>query len=237
MRTTNRRQYDTLERLLAQCEEKREALEAMPLGKSFLDQLRQSVGRAADCFKSQSSGRKAVHIASVARREAAVSVRRQANELQRTARVLGARSGIAMPLPALKEGSHRQLVVDTRSLLDTVAPLADVFKTHKIQVYDDLPAQITALDTAMKAKEGANGDRKGAGKALHDALKSGAEAVAGLDPLFLAVVRDNPEETAKWISQRRIGPARVAKDDVPAAATATVAAAPATDKAAAGKVA
>jgi len=229
MRTTNRRQYDMLERLLMLCEEYRERLEAMPLGKSFLDQLRESVGEGADAFKSQSSGRKAVHIASVARREAAVTVRQEANDLLQAARVLGARSGVAMPLPPLNDGSHRGLVMDARSLLDVVAPLATVFKTHLIHAYDDLPVQIAALDAAMKAKEGANGDRKGAGTALQKALKKGAEAVAGLDPLFLAVVRDNPEKTAKWKSQRRIGPAHITKDAVPSAATPTVPETPATD--------
>jgi hypothetical protein len=237
MRTDNRRQYDALERLLAQCEEYHEPLEAMPLGKSFLDQLRQSVSNAADSFKSQSSGRKAVHIASVARREAAVRVRQQANDLMQTARVLGPRAGVAMPLLPLREGSSRELAVDARSLLDVVAPLADVFKTHNIKAYDDLPKEIATLDSALKAKEGANGDRKGAGRALYEALKNGAEAVAGLDPLFLAVVRDNPEQTAKRKSARRIGPAHVTKHDVPAAATATPPVTPVTDKPATDKVA
>ena len=232
MRTTNRRQFDALDRLLGLCEEQRQPLEAMPLGRTFLDQLRQSVSKGADYFKGVSSGRKAAHLASKARSDAAVSVRQQANDLMRAARVLGAASGVAMPLPPLREASHRELIVDTRSLLDVVAPLADVFKGHRIQSYDDLPTQIAALDTALRAKETANGDRKGAGKALTDALKDGAKTVAGLEPLFLAVVRGDSQKAATWKSQRRIGPAHLTKGDVPA--TPTV---PVPDKAATDKVA
>src|SRR5438045_5425523 len=201
MKTMNRRRFDALDRLLVLCEESSEPLEAMPLGKTFLDELRQSVAKAGDYFTSLSSGLTGVHLASKARRTAAASVRQQANDLMRAARVLGARSGFAMPLPRLTDGSDRELIADTRALLDVVAPLSDVFKAHKIQAYADLPTQIGALDEAMKARETANGGRAGARKALDEALKTGAEAAAGLEPLFLALVKGDPDKTAQWKRQ------------------------------------
>ena len=57
MRTMNRRLFDALDRLLVLCEEYREPLEAMPLGKTFLDELRQSVSKGADYFKSDRGAR------------------------------------------------------------------------------------------------------------------------------------------------------------------------------------
>ena len=53
MRTTNKRRYESLKQLLALGEQYKEPLEAMPLGKAFLDQLRQSVGNGADYFKGE----------------------------------------------------------------------------------------------------------------------------------------------------------------------------------------
>jgi hypothetical protein len=230
MRTNNRRQFDALDRLLVLCEEYREPLEAMPLGKTFLDELRESVQKGADYFQGVSHRQTSVHLASKARRTATASVRQQANDLRRAARVLGARSGVAMPLPPLRDGSDRELIADTGALLDVVAPLSDVFTAHGIQAYNDLPKEIAALDEAMKARETANGGRAGARKALTDALKTGAEAAAGLEPLFLALVKGDPDKTAQWKRQRRIGPSRIQKDDVPAGAAAHVPAQPPTEK-------
>ena len=230
MKTTNKRQYESLKSVLGLCEEQKEPIEAMPLGKPFMDALRQSVSKSGDALKGLSDGRNAGHEASAARYERATIVRQQAEDLIRTARVLGAPSGTAIDLPPLRIASHQQLIADARSVLEKVAPLADVFKAHKIQAYDDLPKQIDALDEAMKAKETANGNRAGARKALGEALKTGAEAAAGLEPLFLALVKGDPDKTAQWKRQRRIGPAHIQKDGVPAGAAAHVPDQPATVK-------
>src|SRR5437762_8198088 len=124
----------------------------MPLGKTFLDQLRESVRKGADYFKGEAGGRNAAHEATVARSEQAVIVRQQANKLRRAARVLGAKSGAAMELPPLRETSDQQLLADARALVDAVTPLADVFKANRLRMYDDLQQQIAALDRAMGAQ-------------------------------------------------------------------------------------
>ena len=108
MRTTNKRRYESLKHLLALCEQYKEPLEAMPLGKAFLDQLRESVRKGADYFQSEAGGRNAAHEATVARGEQAVIVRQQANKLRRAARVLGPKTGVTMELPPLRETSDQQ---------------------------------------------------------------------------------------------------------------------------------
>jgi hypothetical protein len=229
MRTTNKRRYESLKHLLALGEQYAEPLEAMPLGKAFLDQLRESVQDGADSFKSEAGGRNAAHEATVARGEKAVKVRQQANQLRRAARVLGPKSGVAMELPPLRETSDQQLLADARALLDAVKPLADVFKAHKIQVYDDLRQEIASLDSTMDAQAKGRNERKGAGTAVNDALKSGAAAAAGLEPLFFAVVAGDPQKAIEWKNTSRVGPART-KKDVPAEPATPVAEKPATDK-------
>ena len=205
MRTTNKRRYESLKHPLALCEQYKEPLEAMPLGKTFLDQLRESVHKGADYFKGEAGGRNAAHEATVARCEQAVIVRQQAIKLRRAARVLGAKSGAAMELPPLRETSDQQLLADARALVDAVTPLADVFKAHRLRMYDDLHQQIAALDSTMDAQAKGRNERKGAGTAVNDALKSGAEAAAGLEPLFLAVVEGDPQKAIEWKSTSRVG--------------------------------
>ena len=230
MRTTYKRRYESLKHLLALCEQYKEPLEAMPLGKAFLDQLRESVRKGADYFKSEAGGRSAAHEATVARGEQAVIVRQQSNKLRRAARVLGPKSGSAMALPKLRETSDQQLLADARALVDAVTPLADVFRAHKLRMYDDLQQQIASLDSTMDAQAKARSERKGAGTAVNDALRSGAEAAAGLEPLFFAVVEGDPQKAIEWKNTARVGPARIKKDDVPATPATPVPDKPATDK-------
>jgi len=159
MKATNKRQYESLKSVLALCEQHQERIEAMPLGKPFMDGLRQAVGKSGDSFKGLSDGRNAGHQASAARYESATIVRQQAEDLIRTARVLGAPSGTALDLPPLRNASHQQLIADARSVLDKVAPLAGVFKAHQIQAYDDLPKQIARLDGGVDATKAARKQR------------------------------------------------------------------------------
>ncbi|HLJ56870.1 MAG TPA: hypothetical protein VKT77_17655 [Chthonomonadaceae bacterium] len=231
MLTTNKRQYEALKSVLVLCEQHKEPIEGVPLGKPFLDTLRQSVSKSADSLKGLSDGRNAGHEASAARRESAAIVRRQAEDLMRTARVLGAPSGTAIDLPPLRDGSHQQLIADARSVLERVAPLADVFRAHRIQSYDDLPKQIALLDGAVDATATARKQRAGARAALKDALSEGADAAAGLKPLFFAVVSGDPDQISQWKNARRIGPSRAGKSGAPAAAPAPAPATPAAEKA------
>ena len=228
MTTTNKRQYESLKSLLVLCEQHQEPIEAMPLGKPFMDALRQAVGKSGDSFKSLSDGRNAGHAATAARYESATIVRRQAEDLIRTARVLGAPSGTAIDLPPLRIASHQQLIADARSVLEKVAPLAGVFKAHKIQSYDDLPKRIAALDDGVNATKAARRQRAGSRAALKDALGAGADAAAGLKPLFFAVAAGDPDMISQWENARRIGPSRAGKSAAPAAAAAPSGPAPAT---------
>jgi hypothetical protein len=237
MKTTNKRQYESLKHLLALCEQHHEQLEATPLGKAFLDQLRQAVGNGAGYFKGEAGGRNAAHEATVLRGEKAVTVRLQANKLRRAARVLGTKSGVPMELPPLRDASDQQLIADTRALLDATTPLADVFRAHKIRAYDDLHQEIAALDSTMDAQAKGRRERKGAGTAVHAALRSGAEAAAGLEPLFFALVSDDPQTATEWKSAARVGPsrtkagaARTKKDDVPATPSVPAPEKPVADK-------
>ena len=227
MKTTNKRQYESLKSVLGLCEEQKEPIEAMPLGKPFMDALRQSVSKSGDALKGLSDGRNAGHEASAARYERATIVRQQAEDLIRTARVLGAPSGTAIDLPPLRIASHQQLIADARSVLEKVAPLADVFKAHKIQAYDDLPKQIALLDSGVGATKTARRQRAGARASLKDALGSGADAAAGLKPLFFAVVSGDPDKISQWENARRIGPSRTRKSNPPAAASAATPSLPA----------
>jgi hypothetical protein len=220
MQTTNKRQYESLKSVLGLCEEHKEPIEAKPLGKPFMDSLRQSVSKSADAFKGVSDGRNAGHQASAARYARATIVRQQADDLIRTARVLGAPSGTAIDLPPLRNASHQQLIADARSVLEKVAPLADVFKAHGIRSYDDLPAQIASLDGSVDATKAARKQRAGARAALKDALGAGADAAAGLKPLFFAVVSGDPSKIGQWENARRIGPSRARKSGAPAAPAA-----------------
>jgi len=205
--------------VLGLCEQHKEPIEAMPLGKRFMDALRQSVIKSGDSFKGLSDGRNAGFQASAARYDCATIVRQQAEDLIRTARVLGAPSGTVIDLPPLRMASHQQLIADARSVLEKVAPLADVFKAHKIRSYDELPAQIAMLDGGVDATKTARKQRAGARAALKDALGAGADAVAGLKPLFFAVVSGDPDKISQWENARRIGPSRARKSGAPAAAS------------------
>jgi hypothetical protein len=218
MNTTNKRQFESLKSVLALCEEHKEPIEAMPLGPPFMGTLRQSVSKSADALKGLSDGRNAGHQVSAARYDSATIVRQQAEDLIRTARVLGAPAGTAIDLPPLRMASHQQLIADARSVLEKVAPLAGVFKAHKIQSYDDLPKQIALLDGGVDATKAARTQRAGARAALKDALASGSDAAAGLKPLFFAVVSGDPDKISQWENARRIGPSRARKSKVPAPA-------------------
>ena len=231
MKTTNKRQYESLKSVLVLCEQHKEPIEAMPLGKPFMDTLRQSVSKSGDAFKGLSDGRNDGHQATADRYESATIVRQEAEDLIRTARVLGAPSGMAIDLPPLRIASHQQLIADARSVFEKVAPLADVFKAHKIQSYDDLPKQIAALDGGVNATKTARRLRAGARAALKDALGAGADAAAGLKALFLVVASGDPDMISQWENARRIGPSRTRKSDAPAAASAASEAAPAAAKA------
>ncbi|HYM25085.1 MAG TPA: hypothetical protein VEU08_17835 [Vicinamibacterales bacterium] len=231
MKTTNKRQYESLKSVLGLCEEHKEPIEAMPLGKPFMDALRQSVSKSGDALKSLSDGRNAGHQASAARHASATIVRQQAEDLIRTARVLGAPSGTAIDLPPMRNASHQQLIADARSVLEQVAPLAGVFKAHKIQSYDDLPKQIALLDGGVDATKAARTQRAGARAALKDALGAGADAAAGLQPLFFAVASGDLDAISQWKDARRIGPSRAGKSAAPAAPPEPAPAAPPVEKA------
>ena len=156
MRTTNRERYESLERILARCEEYRDRLGTMPSGTALVQQLRESVKTAEDYFRTRPDRRRtprqtrqACRKAAADRLHSAMTVRRLTQDLLREARFLCAETGVAIELPPLWNGSRQRLVADARSALNTVAPLAAVFRTRGIASYDELPQWIARLDDAI----------------------------------------------------------------------------------------
>ena len=92
VRTTNWKRCESLERILARCEEYRDRLEAMPDGTPLLEQLRKSVRTARASLKVRAAGpraaRQASRKAAADRRNSAVMVRLLTNDLLREARFL-----------------------------------------------------------------------------------------------------------------------------------------------------
>jgi hypothetical protein len=208
VRTTNWQRCESLERLLARCEEYRDRLEAMPDGKPLLEQLRESVRTARGFVKPRPAGpraaRQASRKAAADRRNSAVMVRLLTNDLLREARLLCA-TGVAIELPPLWNGNRRRLIADARSALEAVAPLAAVFRARGVTDYDELPRWIAWLEEAMEAHAASRGR---GGAAMSDALRKGAEAAVGLQPLFLAAVHGDYYRAAEWSRVRWTGPAR-----------------------------
>ena len=149
--------------------------------------------------------RRASRKAAADRRNCAVVVRLLTNDLLREARFLRAATGVAIELPPLWNGSRQRLVADARSVLAAVQPLAAVFRARGVTDYDELPKWIALLEEALAAHAAS---RRAGGAAMSDALRKGAEAAVGLQPLFLAAVHGDYYRAAEWSGVRWTGPAR-----------------------------
>jgi len=222
MRATSKRQYESIVSLLAQCEDKREAIESTPLGTQLLGELKGEATHVADLFKAQSNGRNAVHDAAAKRRTNAHGVRRSATALARHARALAPTAGLAIELPPLRKTSDQQLIADARATLDAVHPLADTFKAGKLTGHDDLAKQIADLDAAMKDQSTGRETHIGASATITGALRECRRLVAAIEPFYLQAINGDPELTARWKNAKRVGPARPRTDAAPAPATETV---------------
>ena len=234
MNTTNRRRNESIVQILELCEDQHASIASTPLGAQLMGQLRAKAAQVATLFKTQSTGRYSAHDATEKRRTAARLVRRTAVDLARHARALGRASGLAITLPPLRDGSHRQLIADAGSVLDAVQPLTDAFKATKLTVLDDLPQQIADLDAAMKAQSAGRETHVGASTTVTEVLNECTDVAAAIEPFYLSAVSKDPELIARWKNARRVGPARSRKDDATATAPAT---APVPDKPATDKVA
>ena len=222
MTNRNRRQQHALEQIRKICAAQGDTFRGNAVAERWLAQLDSSTDRAQAASADHAAQVAAERNATVARTTARGALRGALKAIAQTSPGVAIEAGDTARFTMPKGCSDVQLIDVAKDYAGRASQFAAAFAAHKLpaSVIAELPAKIAALQRAMDDQSAARDAHKVARTVYVAALKSGTEAMDGLEPIHMNAFGGDTKAIGDWTAARRVGPTRRAEVEAPAAAPA-----------------
>jgi hypothetical protein len=222
MRDRDTRWFLAGERILDFTRDSSSIVRAAPSGAKLSDDFERTLG---DAHGARADLESATHMKNEGRDLRALArdaLTADIEAVARTARSIAVDSpGFDEKFPMPNRVSDSRLGSIATAFARDAPPHATLFEQHGLAaaVISGLPARIKALDDALEHQRAGRRGEIAANAAIRSAIASLRTATAGLHAIVMSGPKRDPSIVAVWQSARRLGPAKVAPAEEPAAKT------------------
>ena len=219
MRKNIRRRQEAHRRAQDVCEKNRTIIDANDATKAKAATLSASVDEVDRLLNDQGHALDTRRAESQKARDARQAIRDIVSPIVTLSRFVVLDQGTAMVMRVPADASDEQLVMDAGVIADAVEAHADGFTKAGLPAGDaaDLRAQIAALKAAKTAASNARKAFTVAAKGIRKALKSGDDAIVGVDAILTRTPTADPDVLDKLRLAKVVGPSHAGEAPAPAA--------------------